>query len=382
MRLFASLIAYLKPAAVVIGIILVLDLALAQILKRGTEFWAGTYPHMDHRVRSADYHHTFAPGREVIERWGRITYRFATNSLGFKDAAPRAVKAKRDGPRLLLLGDSFTEGAGYGFPETFAGRIAAAMDKNGVEVLNAAVGSYAPIIYNLKTRYLLDKVGLQFDHVVIFLDVSDIYDEAKGYRTDARGRLIVPPETPEKTSRVIGHFLRDNSMIGRAFTLIRDQLSGARKALKLRWRAASESGESFFSVSDAALQIYAITDKAAGRWTYDDEAWRDHGADGRQKAAGQLDRLFTYLKNRKIPMTLAIYPWPDQILFDPEAPRHLGFWRDWAAARGIQFIDLFAAFTDGASVETLLRYFIAGDFHWNEQGHALTAAAFLRQFKD
>jgi hypothetical protein len=43
---------------------------------------------------------------------------------------------------------------------------------------------------------------------------------------------------------------------------------------------------------------------------------------------------------------------------------------------------LFAAFTDGASVETLLRYFIAGDFHWNEKGHALTAAAFLRQFKE
>ena len=47
-----------------------------------------------------------------------------------------------------------------------------------------------------------------------------------------------------------------------------------------------------------------------------------------------------------------------------------------------KFIDLFAAYTDGASVDTLMYYFIPGDFHWNEKGHALTAKAFLNQFKE
>jgi hypothetical protein len=382
MGLFAKLKFRLKPVLIIVLIILAMDITLAQILKRTTDFWAASYPSMDHRIRSQDYHHGFAPGRQVTERWGRLVYRFATNSLGFKDRSPRAVKTTPDGKRLLLLGDSFTEGAGYSFAKTFAGHIQRAMARKNVEVLNAGVGSYAPTIYDLKTRYLVEKAGLKFDHVVVFLDVSDIFDEARNYRVDADGRLIVPPERPKKVSHVIGHFLRDNSVIGRTVTLVRDQSASARKAIKLRLNAAKASGGSFFSVSDAELQIYAITEKPASNWTFDDAAWAAYGAEGRRIAALRLDRLQEYLGAKGIPMTLAVYPWPDQILFDPEAPRHLGFWRQWAAQRDIQFIDLFAPYTEGASVDTLMRNFIPGDFHWNEKGHALTADAFLKQFEE
>ena len=51
-------------------------------------------------------------------------------------------------------------------------------------------------------------------------------------------------------------------------------------------------------------------------------------------------------------------------------------------AADIQFNDLFAPFSEGASVDTLMRYFIPGDFHWNEKGHALTTEAFLKQFRE
>jgi hypothetical protein len=382
MGLLAKLKFRWRPVLIIVAIILVMDIASAQVLKRATDFWPETYPSRDHRIRSEDYHHTLAPGRLVVERWGRLTSHFATNSLGFKDSAPRAIKAKPVGGRLLLLGNSFTEGAGYGYAKTFAGHIARAMEAKNIEVLNAGVASYSPIIYALKTKYLIEKAGLQFDHVVIFLDVSDIFDEARNYQTDRTGRLIVPPARPEKTSQVIGHFLRDNSVIGRAITLVRDQSASVRKSIKLRLRIAEISGGSFFAVSDAEMQIYATTEKPASNWTFDDSAWRDYGAEGRQKAAARLDRLLAYLNAKGIAMTLAVYPWPDQILSDPEAPRHLGFWRGWAAERSVQFIDLFAAYTEGASVDTLMRYFIPGDFHWNEKGHALTAEAFLKQFQE
>ena len=380
MGLFVKLKFRLKPVLIIVLIILVMDVALAQILRRTTDFWGASFPNMDHRIRSQDFHHGFAPGRKVRERWGRLVYSFATNSLGFKDRSPRAVMARATGKRLLLLGDSFTEGAGYSFAKTFAGHIQRSLAPKNIEVLNAGVGSYAPIIYDLKTRYLVEKAGLKFDHVVVFLDVSDIFDEARNYRVDPGGNLIVPPKMPEKTSHVIGHFLRDNSLLGRMITLIRDQIGAGRKAIKLRLRVAKESGGSIFKISDAELQIYATTEKSASKWTYDDVAWREYGIEGRQKAADRLDRLLRYLQRMDVPMTLAVYPWPDQILFDPEAPRHLGFWRQWAAVRGVQFIDLFAAYTDGASVDTLMRYFIPGDFHWNEKGHALTAEVFLKQF--
>jgi hypothetical protein len=48
-----------------------------------------------------------------------------TNSLGFKDAMPRNVPLHSKRKRVLFLGDSFTEGLGTSYNETFVGRFAA-----------------------------------------------------------------------------------------------------------------------------------------------------------------------------------------------------------------------------------------------------------------
>ena len=84
--------------------------------------------------------------------------------------------------RILLIGDSFTEGIGQPFENTFAGLLAqeGAKRANKVEFLNAGVASYSPTIYYAKIKYLLDK-GLQFDEVVLLSDSSDVEDEASSY---------------------------------------------------------------------------------------------------------------------------------------------------------------------------------------------------------
>lgn len=88
---------------------------------------------------------------------------------------PRLTSPQR---RVLLIGDSFTEGVGFEFSETFAGIAAESFAGRGVEVFNAAVVSYSPAIYYSKVRYLIEEVGLDLDAVVVFIDISDIADEA------------------------------------------------------------------------------------------------------------------------------------------------------------------------------------------------------------
>ena len=182
---------------IVFLIILPLDVGMAQFCRANCSFWKNAYPPSDHRVRSEAYHHGLAPNRQVIEAWGLSRYRYATNSLGFKDSSPRMIDPKGGGTRVLFMGDSFTEGKGFAFPETFVGRVASELAGRGIEVLNGAVDSYSPVIYRQKVKYLLEKVGLRFDALVVFLDVSDIHDEARKYPLDAEGRLIVPVEEKE-----------------------------------------------------------------------------------------------------------------------------------------------------------------------------------------
>jgi virulence-associated protein VapD len=69
------------------------------------------------------------------------------------------------------------------YEETFVGRFAVAFLQ--FEVLNAAVSSYAPSVYYAKTKYLLDS-GFHLDEVTVYIDISDVQDEATTYRAKKR----------------------------------------------------------------------------------------------------------------------------------------------------------------------------------------------------
>src|SRR5215831_15703847 len=70
-----------------------------------------------YRIESSLYDHDLAKSFEGFARWGPFRYHIATNSLGFKDSRPRSVPLTADRPRLLLMGDSFTEGIGLDYDE-------------------------------------------------------------------------------------------------------------------------------------------------------------------------------------------------------------------------------------------------------------------------
>ena len=145
--------------------------------------------HSAFRVRSPIYHHGFQPGVSVDdERWGPLVASYRIDSLGFRDRAVRHVPLRSAEWRVVLIGDSFTEGIGVPYEDTFAGIAAASLAPSGVEVLNAGAASFSPIIYLRRVRNLLEDVGLRFDHLVVFVDVGDIQDEVT-YAFDEQGNV-------------------------------------------------------------------------------------------------------------------------------------------------------------------------------------------------
>ena len=308
------------------------------------------------RVRSEIFHHTFAPKISVIaEHWGPRACAYRTNSLGFRDAVVRDVPLVSPRRRILFMGDSFTEGVGVPWERTFVGLTAAALEPRGVEVLNGAVSLYSPTIYERKTRWLLDDVGLRFDELVVFIDISDILDET-AYRLDADDHVVLDGLARRHAERAAERWGREPGAlqaVGRFLDAHTLALAGAYDALAARLEPPLHYG--------------------AG-WTFDAGLMAEYGQAGLAHARQRMDALADLVAARGIRLTVAVYPWPDQILMRDRASLQARFWKSWADAHGVPLVDYFPVFVgEEPPRETVRRYFIPGDVHWNETGHRLVA---------
>lgn len=339
----------------VVSLWALLDVISAQICKHSMDSWDRSRAERRYRIASPIYHHDLAKNVNLTATWGSIQYPFATNSLGFRDTRPRAIDPEAATSRVLFIGDSFTEGIGVPYPETYVGRLDQHFAARGVEVLNAAVSSYAPAIYFRKVKYLLEDVGLRFDYVVVAIDLSDIADEALSYRFDKENRVIGANPDSGLAAR-IKRFLENNSLLFHVADLAGGAIKFARRSEALGAGSARIS------------------------WTRDRTAYEAYGVDGFRRARANMDSLVELLRRHQIGLAVVVYPWPDQILTrgGDSTSLWITFWSDWAKANSLPFFNLFPPFlADPDSKRTVREDYIPGDVHWNVHGHQVVADALL-----
>ena len=312
------------------------------------------------RVRSAIYSHGLAPNFDGEDRWGFARYRFVTNNLGFRDAVVRDVPLTAATRRILLIGDSFTEGIGVPFEQSFAGLLQAAGQQRAdkIEFLNAGVVSYAPTIYYKKIKHWLDQ-GLRFDEVIVFSDISDVADEAtRNSCLDDQKQLpkncvplsAAPAGPPEW--RLGDSF----NMSIRLFNLFRYQLY---------WLSGV--------TQDQVLNNHVHSDWTIAGATVGD-GYNPLGIEGGvQRSIESMQALADLLRSRGIPLTIAVYPHPMQLSLDDRNSRQVTIWQDFCTRNCKAFINLFPAFfaIKDAHRDWYLRLFIKGDVHFSEEGNAL-----------
>lgn len=317
------------------------------------------------RAPSDLFHHDLRPRASVEDEvWGPRRSPYRTNSLGFRDRAVREVPLRSERPRIVFIGDSFTEGAGLRYEDSFVGRVDKALAPRGVEVLNAGVISYCPIIYYRKVKHLLEDVGLRFDALAVYIDIGDIQDEVT-YKLDAEGNVRSRP-------------------VRRVQELAADQEHGGRGFYRFpRLKKFLDRNSLLWSHAYVALErLFPMEGNRAGLWTVHDDAFQAYGREGLELARENMDRLEEMLRARGIALTVAVYPWPDQIRHQDLHSKQVEFWSAWAAAQGAGFIDYFPRFIGPVPADEVLdRYFIHGDVHWNEEGHRLIAEGFLEHYE-
>ncbi len=170
---------FIKKFIIVLSIYLSLDIIFFYFLP--IDLKSKLYNNRAHRIKSFYYHHDLRPMASFYDHWGYEKYQIFTNNLGFKDKNNRKINFKNR--NLLFIGDSFTEGVGIKYEDTFVGLIESKLkEKNdNIEILNAGVQSYSTSIYLSKIHYLLNIKKLPITDIVVVVSGGDIFDDAYKY---------------------------------------------------------------------------------------------------------------------------------------------------------------------------------------------------------
>jgi hypothetical protein len=203
---------------------------------------------------------------------------------------------------------------------------------------------------------------LQFDEVAVFSDTSDVTDEAtsyfciddnpkyRAYCNSAEGSAQPEATPPKKTDFFIDHFVVTNRVRIAIKKSIQSFLGNRRKSIN----------------TDHARIGWAIPGLDLGN------SDQPLGVDGGiERSLQNMRALADLLKARNIPLTIAVYPWAQQLAQQDRDSRQVSLWRDFCRGRCKAFIDLFPAFFAAADADKdwYEHLFILGDDHFSAAGN-------------
>jgi hypothetical protein len=320
------------------------------------------------------YHHTFKKLKKATLGFRGKKYTIFTNSLGFKDKQARTVDLSSKNFRLLLIGDSFTEGVGLPYEKTFAGIIAKELSIYDIELLNAGRASYSPIIYWRKIKHLIENIKLEIDEVVVYIDISDAQDEALVY--EITDNLVVKSRKRQENANdkfTFKYFIRDNTTVMYYISNYLYDMVGLNTAER-KWRVGIETKKT------------NLFNKDRSRWTFDKQVYNHYGRDGVKLMLVYMTKLHKILNEHCIKLTVAVYPWPQQILNGDLDSLQVRIWDQWCSENKVGFINYFpeliareANYLEKAN--KVKQYYFHNDVHFNEAGNQLIAEKFIKLYK-
>lgn len=330
------------------------------------------------RTQHHYFHHGLLPNTESMAAWGTLVYPFYTNSLGFVDSANYDVPLISENERLVILGDSHSEGVGVPYLKTFAGRLATQLKEDGVDVLNASCISYSQKIEYLKARYIIEEQGLKFDHLFILVDISDMQNELVYEK-------FIPSDNSfsKRAGIAVKSFLRKRSAI---YSMVYKAIQGKRserffETAQVFEGSTPENSQSnslelystFFSDFDDNTLLSNPQFHGVSEWYYDDY-FTELADVGITMAQDQMRKLKKLCDQHTIKLTISIHPWQTQILKGEQEDYYTNKWESFCRQEQINFISLFPLFiTSENPVLVNKMYYIKDDNHWNEFGHQKVA---------
>lgn len=290
-------------------------------------------------------HHSHKPGGRV--RIESITKEFGGFEMAFDADGCRidpgsTAKHGHEPFRIAMMGDSFVEAAQLAEDRSFTGRIAREL-KDTAWVRNYGVSSYSPAIYDLQWRTKI--ADWKPTHAVIMLYSNDLDPAAEVSDADYLKKAI-----HDERGGV-------SAIPGKANPVL-SLLNG----LHLKWEITR-------AIKTAKFQLTSAKTQAGGATSGFAEPNPDMG----EPTCGLLLKLETQMKRAGSKLLLTAVPSKGRNLgrIRDDGPEFADKVKLWAAANGIEYIDLARPFREATA--SGVKLFFDEDIHFNEAGHELVA---------
>ncbi len=316
----------------------------------------------DHPV----FHHSFLPNVNYkLSKGFEGNYTICTNNYGFRSKCDENKGSKNFD--YGFVGDSFVEGYSVDYEESFVGIFA---NKKNVSVANLGVTSYSPQIYFSKINHLI-KNGFKFKHLIFFIDISDLYDDDVFYK------------------------LNDNQTVEERYFKRKDlkRRSILRKNFPLTnyYMYVINRRQSFKTVKNIEGKEYPDWHYKyvwKGEWTYykndDHPQYINKLSEAQKNILDTMEMTHELLRENNIKMSLAVYPWPQQLEHGKIDSKQVLMWKKFCVNRCENFINYFPFFfteldKDGF-INTYKKYYWWNDVHFNKKGNEVIAEKLIEVF--
>tara|TARA_Y100000816_G_scaffold156116_1_gene111372 strand:- start:328 stop:1473 length:1146 start_codon:yes stop_codon:yes gene_type:complete len=340
------------------------------------------YNNRAHRIKSFYYHHDFRPNASFVDQWGFNKVIINTNNLGFKDSKIRDVIFKKK--NILFIGDSFTEGVGLKFEDSYVGIISKKLKKNNqdIEVLNAAVQSYSPAIYLSKIYNILERKKMPITDIVLMVSGGDFHDDYFRYTGVDKNFIVMHEDPTNKYLIKLINFYKSHTLLYQFISRV-TPVRGIPYLIKTTFFEDKKNLEIIEkNKSNKEILNMKFLKNKDFQYFYDDEIFNEWGKNAILKSLNFLERTIEITSKKNIKLTILYAKEPNLILKEPNQ-EVLNFILDKFKKLEQNNVKFYYINTyDSLYKDKFEKYknlFYINDNHWNKRGNMLVSDEILKK---
>jgi hypothetical protein len=315
------------------------------------------------------FDHKFIKNYDNLAGWGNKRFKLCTDDNRFKISCSEKITNNKNFD-LGFIGDSFTEGVGLVYEDTYVGQIASSLKNKSVA--NLAVSSYSPSIYFTKIKNLLDN-KYTFKEIIVFVDISDLIDDTLCYKVEnnktiRRQKFNICYDNFNENKSIVNKFYKKNFNFTQLFV---KKINVSLINLNLKKDKISKE----------------IINNSRSEWTYNyrKEHFNNQSLEETIKISTDLMyQLSDLLKKNSIKLSVAVFPHPSTLYHDVRNNLQVKIWKRFCQTECksfYNFMDIFFNEFEENFYNSYKKNFIDGDLHFNFNGSKLIADKFIKDYQ-